>query len=89
MATVHAIAFDTLLYSKKLIAAGFTSAQAEVQAETLAEVLEDQLATKRDLQEMENSLKRDIKEMEMRMTIRLGTMLTATVAVVGVLVKLF
>ena len=32
-----AIPFDTLAYIKKLISAGFTSQQAEVQAEALAE----------------------------------------------------
>lgn len=42
-----AIPFDTLAYSKKLISAGFTSQQAKVQAEALAELVNDKLFTKK------------------------------------------
>jgi hypothetical protein len=45
------IAFDTLTYAKKLKASGFTEQQAEVQAEAMAELVNEQLATKRDLKE--------------------------------------
>lgn len=51
---MKAIAFDTLSYANKLIAAGFTKQQAEVQAEAIVELINENLATKRDLQEMEN-----------------------------------
>ena len=68
----NALAFDTLAYSKKLRSAGFTEVQAEIQAETIAELIDDKLATKqdilalkRDMKEMEISLKRDMKEMEL------------------------
>ena len=67
----QAIAFDTHAYVKKLKAVGFTEEQAEAQAETLAELIDERLATKhdimllkRDMKEMEASLKRDMKEME-------------------------
>ena len=131
--------FDTLAYAKKLQAVGFTEAQAEVQAETLVELMEERLATKldievvrrdmkemetglkrdmkemetglkrdievvrrdmkemetglkRDMKEMETGLKRDMKEMELRLThnltLRLGGMMAASVAVVAALVKL-
>ncbi len=43
------ITFDTLAYSKKLKAAGFTDEQAEVQAEALGELIEERLITKRDI----------------------------------------
>jgi len=47
---------------------------------------------KRDMKEMETGLKRDMKEMEMRLkhdlTLRLGGMMAASVAVVAALVKL-
>ncbi|MBF8273273.1 MAG: hypothetical protein HW380_2378, partial [Magnetococcales bacterium] len=66
-----AMTFDTLAYAKKLKAVGFTEAQAEVQAETIVELMEERLATKldievvrRDMKEMETGLKRDMKEME-------------------------
>ncbi|HIJ85650.1 MAG TPA: hypothetical protein HPQ00_15795 [Magnetococcales bacterium] len=47
---------------------------------------------KRDMKEMETGLKRDMKEMELRLThnltLRLGGMMAASVAVVAALVKL-
>ena len=82
------LAFNTLAYAKKLKEAGVTEAQAEVQAEALAEIIDERLATKRDLKELEVALKRDMKEMEMRLTIRLGAMLTAGIVIVAALVKL-
>lgn len=84
----HALAFDTLAYSKKLVAAGFTQQQAEVQAETFAEIIDEHIATKQDLKEMEIALKRDMKELELRLTIRLGAMIAASIAIVATLVKL-
>jgi len=59
-----AITFDTLAYAKKLKTVGFTEEQAEVQAETLAEVIDEQLASSRDLKELEIAMKRDFKELE-------------------------
>jgi len=64
----HALAFDTLAYAKKLIAVGVPAQQAEVQAETFAEIIDENLATKQDISE----LKRDLKEMEQRIIIKLG-----------------
>ncbi len=75
------IAFDTLAYAKRMKAAGFTDKQAEIQAEAIAEIIEDRLATKQDLKELELRLKHDL-------TLRLGVMLTAGIAIVATLVKL-
>jgi len=83
-----AIAFDSLAYVKKLKAVGVPEEQAEVQAETFAEIIEERLATKQDLKELEISLKRDMKELELRLTIRLGAMMTAGIIIVATLVKL-
>ncbi|MDW7681143.1 MAG: hypothetical protein SCK70_11300 [bacterium] len=104
------IIFDTLTYAKKLQAVGFTEEQAEVQTQILAQIVDEKLATKkdilelkrdmkemesslrRDMKEMETSLRRDMKEMELRLkhdlTLRLGAMLTAGIAIVAALVKL-
>lgn len=71
------IPFDTLAYSKKLVAAGFTPLQAEVQAETMAELLNDQLVTKKDL-----------LEMELRLTLKLGAMIALSVGIMATLVKI-
>ena len=72
-----AILFDTHAYVKKLEAGGFTSAQAEVQVEALAGWVDEYLATKLDL-----------RELELRLTVRLGAMITAGIAIVAVLVKI-
>ena len=64
------IAFDTLAYANKLKAAGVPQQQAEVHAETFAEIIEERLATKQD-----------IKELEYRLTIRIGGMLVVTVGI--------
>ena len=74
---MSAIAFDTLAYAKKLKAAGFTEQQAEVQAEAMAELVNEQLATKRDL-----------KELEMRLVLRLGGIMVAGISVIATLVKI-
>ena len=55
------IPFDTLSYAKKLMAAGFTQEQAEVQAETFLSIVQDQLVSKRDLKEVEKTLELKIE----------------------------
>ncbi len=47
------IALDTLAYARRLRQAGFTEEQAEAQAEALAAVMVESLATKADLEELE------------------------------------
>ena len=84
----NAIAFDTLAYSKKLIEAGVPAKQAEVQAETFAEIIDERLATKQDLKEMELAFDLRLRELEMRLTIRLEVMMAASIAIVAALVKL-
>jgi hypothetical protein len=69
--------------SKKLKAVGFTEEQAEVFASEQARLIEDKLTTKTDLLELENNLGRDMREMEYRIIIKLGTLMAASIAVVG------
>ena len=71
------IAFDTLAYSKKLRAVGFTQEQAEAQAEALSGIVSEKLATKQDL-----------RELEYRLVIKLGGMLIVAIAAVATLVKI-
>ncbi|OQY43329.1 MAG: DUF1640 domain-containing protein [Desulfobacteraceae bacterium 4572_87] len=80
--------FDSLAYMKKLKVAGFTEQQAEAQTETFAEIIEERLITKQDLKELEVSLKRDMKGLELRLTLRLGSMMAASIAMVAAFVKL-
>ena len=87
------IAFDTYAFVKKLKEAGMPEEQAGILAETHAELIEERLATKRDLREMETALTRDIKELELQLkhdlTIRFGGMLAVAVAVITVLDKVW
>jgi len=83
-----AIAFDTHAYVKKLKGVGVPEEQAEVQAEALANLVDERLATKQDLEALESNLRRDLKELEMRLLIRLGSLLVVAVGVMATLVKL-
>jgi capsule polysaccharide export protein KpsE/RkpR len=70
----HIRIFDTLQYANKLKAVGVPEKQAEVQAEMMADIVDDKLATKNDLaqvnsdlrwaiEETRSELKRDIEEL--------------------------
>lgn len=83
-----AVAFDTLAYANKLKQAGVPDRQAEVQAEAMAELVEERLATKRDLSELEERLANRMNELEYRLTVRLGSMLVVAVSILAALVKL-
>ncbi len=78
----NGFAFDMLAYLKKLKAAGVPIKQAEVHAETFAEIIEERLASKQDLKEFELRLKHDL-------TLRLGAMITGGITLISVLVTLF
>jgi hypothetical protein len=90
-----ALTFDTLQYAKKLQKAGFTSQQAELQAELVREqttaindCLDNNLATKRDLKELEDRLTTRVNEMGYKLTLRLGGMMVSAVLVLGVLIPM-
>ena len=76
--------FDTLGHFDKLKAAGFSEQQARVQADALRELIDDKLATKQDIKD----LRTEMKELEYRLTIRLGTMLAAGVALLAAMIVL-
>ena len=69
-------------------AVGFTDDQADAQANAIAEIIDEKLATKQDLKNLELSLKKDLKDLELRLTTRLGGMLFIAVLAVATLVKL-
>jgi len=75
--TMTTTTFDTLAFAKKLKAAGFTDEQAETLAHAQAELIDERLATKSDLERL-----------ELRLTIRMGGMLALAVAFLAAL-KLF
>ena len=62
---------DMFLYAHELKEAGFTSKQAEIQAEKLFNLIENHLATKKDIE----SIRKDIQLQTYKITIRFITML--------------
>jgi len=95
--------FDTLQYANRLKAVGVPEKQAEVQAEMLAEIIDDKLATKmdialvrKDLELVKSELKRDIKELDLKieaikndLLVKLGGVMIAGLGALVVLMKLF
>ena len=71
------VVFDTHAFVKQMTQVGMPEEQAEVLANSQATLIDEKLATKRDL-----------KELELRLTLRLGSMMVAAVGVVAVLVRL-
>ena len=52
----HSVRFDTLAYANRLKSAGVPDKQAEAQSGALAEIFDEQSASKKDLQETEARL---------------------------------
>ena len=73
--------FDTLAYAKKLKNAGVPENQAEIHAEAIVELIDEQLATKKDLQILESNV-------TSRIIRWVAGMLVAQAAIVATLVKL-
>ncbi len=82
------LAFDTHAFVKELTQAGMPEGQAEVLARSQAMLIDEKLATKYDLKELEARLRHGMKELELRLTIRLGSMMVVAIGVVAALVKL-
>jgi len=85
------VAFNTHSFVKRLTEVGMPEEQAEVLADSYATLIDEKLATKRDLKELALATKRDLKELELRLrhdlTLRLGSMMVATVGIVAVLTR--
>lgn len=71
------VAFNTHSFVKRLTEVGMPAEQAEVLADSYATLIDEKLATRRDL-----------KELELRLTLRLGSMVVTAVGVVAVLSRL-
>ena len=78
---------NTLEYAQKLKDAGVPAKQAEAQAFVLYEIINSNLATRRDIEEIRAELKRDIKELELRMTVKFGSMLAIGIGIIAALIK--
>ena len=81
---MSAITFDTLKFANRLKSAGVPAAQAEAEAEALADVME---IAGRDLVTKEYLDSRLI-QLEQRMVIKLGGLMVLAVGIVATLVKI-
>jgi predicted HicB family RNase H-like nuclease len=96
-------AFDTLAFVKRLSAAGMETRHAEALAEALVDSAFNNLATKADLRELQLATKADLRELQLatnadlselehrltnKLTVRMGAMTAATIAIIGAL-KIF
>jgi len=82
--------FDTLAFVKRLAAAGMDERQAEALAEALTGHAFNEFVTKSDLNSATDALRAEfkagMKELELRLTIRMGVMNAAIIAILGTLI---
>ena len=76
-----AFAFDTLGYAKHLESSGVDRKQAEAHAEAARQFIMTELVTKTDLQQA-------LDHQALQLTVRLGGLIAAGIAVLGVLLRL-
>ncbi|CAA6603367.1 conserved hypothetical protein [Rhodospirillaceae bacterium LM-1] len=81
---MSSVTFDKLAYLETLKASGIPEPQARAHAHALDDALRDSVATRDDVSRLEAL----IRETELRLTVKLGAMLAASVAIVAALVKL-
>jgi len=70
--------FNTLQYSNRLKKAGVSEEQANVHAEAIADLVDNRMATKKDLEQIKNNL-----------LIKLGGMMVTGIALIVFLLRLF
>jgi hypothetical protein len=75
--------FDTLQFAKKLREAGISEKAAEIHAEALKEIIDNNLATKQDIE----NIRRDLTEWAYKLTIRMGVMCVAVITILAAIIK--
>ena len=83
---MSAIRFNAITYSHKLQEAGLDQKIADVQAEELSILVNNDLATKSDLTVLEKSIQKDLKNLENRMTIKLGGIVISCTGIISILI---
>lgn len=73
--------FDTLDYCNQLKKAGVSDLQAQVQARAISKLIDEKLATKKDLRSLEERLTN-------KLTIRFGGMMISAVTILAILIKI-
>jgi hypothetical protein len=83
-----ASAFDSLGYARHLRDAGVPQDQAEAHAEAARQFIMGELVTRYDLDVLRRELETKIDTLSLRLTVRMGVMLAAGVAVLAAIIKL-
>lgn len=84
-----AVAFDTLDFMERLKAGGVADREARAITDAFSHATSQQLATKADLDALRLELKVDLQALENRLLVKLGGMVAAGVAIIGVMVAIF
>lgn len=66
---------------------GFSRDQAETSIKILVEIMEDKLASKQDMKELESKMDLRFSQLEYKLTLRMGTMLAASIAILTAIQK--
>ena len=83
------VTFDTLKFVRTLKAAGIPEVQAEAFSEAFKEAQQEaDIATKRDIDDLQRDIDYKLIQLEQRLIIKLGVLMTVAVGVVATLVKL-
>ena len=80
--------FNTLKFAKMLEEVGFSREQAETSIKILVEIMEDKLASKEDFKELKAEIEHRFSQLESKITIKMGTMLAASIAILTAIQKL-
>jgi hypothetical protein len=83
-----AFAFETLAYARYLRERGAGQEQAEAHAEAARQIIMAELVTKTDLQTALTHVGAKLDNLGLRLTVRLGVLLAAGIAVLGAVIKL-
>ena len=86
--TNAALNFDTWACVKELKQAGFTTAQAEAQTKVLARVIDENLATKQDIKELDLKIECVKRDIIIKLTSILGSITVVCFTVLGVMIVL-
>lgn len=82
---------NALKYVKILEGTGITREQAEAHVQIISDILEDDLATKQDIKNLDikfETIEHKILQSEYRMTIKLGSIVTIAIAAATAVIKL-
>ena len=80
-------AFDTLKFTQRLEQVGVGREQAVAHAELARDMILADVATKTDLSDLKKEIDGSLRELELRITVRIGAIVGAAVAVVAALQK--